>query len=105
MASAFDAVIDGFDIQMKTEGITRSNHLNMSNLAKQVGLKDEFDAVNQVCSKFVHPTSWSIFTAELGTDRFRDARDIFYTCGAQYFSMAFAEIAPHIRKWGLRHKP
>jgi hypothetical protein len=60
--------------------------------------------MNQVCSKFVHPTAWSIFTAEFGSARFREGSEIFYITGAQYFSIAIAEIMPHIRKYGLKHK-
>jgi hypothetical protein len=103
-ASAFDTVIDRFDSQMRAEGITRTRYLSTRDLAGQVGLQDDYDTMNQVCSKFVHPTSWSIFTSDLGSERFPDARDIFYTCGAQYAATAMAEIMPHIRQWGLRHK-
>ena len=103
--SAFDVLIDRVNEQMKAEGVTRNRYLSTRELAAQVGLLDDFEAMNQVCSKFVHPTAWSIFTAELGSARFPDARDIFYTCGAQYSATVMAEIMPHIGKWGLRHKP
>ena len=86
-ASAFDVLIATCNAQMDAEGITRSRFLNTRDLAGQVGLQDDYETMNQVCSKFVHPTAWSIFTAELGSARFPDARDIFYTCGAQYLSL------------------
>ena len=90
---------------MYAEGITRTRFLNTKDLAGQVGLQDDYETMNQVCSKFVHPTAWSIFIAELGSARFPDARDIFYTCGAKYSATVMTEIMPHIRQWGLRHKP
>jgi hypothetical protein len=98
--SAFDALIDRFTRQMQEEGITRTRFLDIRDLATQVGLRDEFETVNKVCSKFVHPTSWNLFTADLGSDRFPDARDVFFASGAQYFAMVYAEIAPHIKGSG-----
>jgi hypothetical protein len=103
--SAFDVMIEKFATQMRDEGITRTKYRTARELAEQVGMLEEYETMNKVCSKFVHPTAWSLFTADLGSLRFPDARDVFYGCGAQYFAMVFAEIAPHVRKWGLRHKP
>lgn len=102
--SAFDEVIGTFARQMTNEGITRNRFLNMRDLARQVGLRDEYETMNQVCSKFVHPTAWSIFTAEFGSARFHEGSEIFYITGAHYFSIAIAEIMPHIREHGLKHK-
>lgn len=103
--SAFDSVIEKFTNQMSDEGITRANYRRAKEVATQVGMLEEYDTVNKVCSKFVHPTAWSLFTADIGSERFPGARNIFYGCGAQYFATIFAEMGPHIRKWGLRHKP
>jgi hypothetical protein len=50
--------------------------------------------MNKICSEFVHPTAWSLFTADIGSERFPEARGVFYGCGAQYFAAVFAEIAP-----------
>jgi hypothetical protein len=104
VGSALDAVIDQFKKQMSDEGITRTKFHTVKELAKQVEMLDEYETINKVCSKFVHPTAWSLFTADIGSVRFPEARDVFYGCGAQYFVTVYAEIAPHIRKWGLKHK-
>ena len=103
--STLDAVIDSFTRQMSDEGITRTKFLAIRDLAEQVGMLEVYDTMNKVCSKFVHPTAWSLLTADIGSARFPEARDILYGCGAEYFMTVFAEIAPHIRKWGLHHKP
>jgi hypothetical protein len=103
--SEFDVVIEKFATQMKAEGITRSRFHTVKELAGRVGMEEQYNTMNKVCSKFVHPTAWSLLTADTGTARFPDARDIFFVCGAEYFATVFAEIAPHIRRWGLRHKP
>ncbi len=90
---------------MLAEGITQTKFLNTGQLAGAVGMKEDYETMNQVCSKFVHPTAWSILTEDIGSERFPDADELFYTCGAQYFATVMAEIMPHIRQWGLRHKP
>lgn len=103
--SAFDVVINRFTTQMLAEGITQTKFLNTGQLAGAVGMKEDYETMNQVCSKFVHPTAWSILTEDIGSERFPAADELFYTCGAQYFATVMAEIMPHIRQWGLRHKP
>jgi hypothetical protein len=104
-SSAFDDVINRFSTQMSAEGVTQTKYLSTGQLAGTVGMKEDYDAMNQVCSKFVHPTAWSILTEDIGAERFPDAHILFYTCGAQYFATVMAEVKPHIRKWGLKHKP
>ncbi len=103
--SALDPVIEKYAKQMRDEGIARTTFRPVRDLAKQVGLLDHYETMNKVCSKFVHPTAWSLFTADIGSERFPEARDVLYGCGAEYFATIYAEIAPHIKKWGLRHKP
>lgn len=103
--SALDPVIERFAKQMSDEGVTRGTYRNAREIATQVGMLGEYEIINKVCSKFVHPTAWSLFTADMGAERFPEARDIFYGCGAQYFATVCAEIIPHIKKWGLRHRP
>jgi hypothetical protein len=46
-----------------------------------------------------------LFTADIGSARFPEARDIFYGCGAQYFATVCVEITAHIKNWGLKYKP
>lgn len=102
--SELDPVIEEFAKQKSDEGIKRTNYRLTRELAIQVGMLEEYEAVNKVCSKFVHPTAWSLLTADIGPARFPEACNIFYATGAEYFTTVFAEIAPHIRKWGFRHK-
>jgi hypothetical protein len=103
--SPYDKMIDSFSSQMTDEGITRTKFLEVRKLAEQVEMLDEFETINKVSSKFIHPTAWSLLTADIGAERFPEARDLFFAYGALYFATVFAEVRPHIRKWGLRHKP
>lgn len=100
--STIDAVLDRFQKQLSDEGITRTRYLDLKELATQVGMRETYDIVNKVCSKFVHPTAWSLLTADAGSKRFPEAQYVFYECGAEYFETIIAEIIPHIRQWGLR---
>jgi Family of unknown function (DUF5677) len=102
--SALDPVIESFATQMKNEGVTRQKYLSTEKLAQQVGMRAEYETLNRLCSKFVHPTAWSLFTSDVALERFPGACEIFYGNGALHFTSVFATIAPHVRQWGLRHK-
>ena len=103
--SALDDLIERFEKQMSDEGITRVTYQTARELAKRVDMSEDYETLNKVCSKFVHPTAWSLFTADIGSARFPEARDIFYGCGAQYFATVCVEITAHIKIWGLKYKP
>jgi hypothetical protein len=66
---------------------------------------EEFDCLNKVCSKFVHPTVWSILTEDIGSARFPDARELFYAFGANYLMDIYVRFKEHIETNGLKHKP
>jgi hypothetical protein len=100
-----DPIIEEFTKQLEDAGVSRRTPLRMNDLAKVVDLKDEYEAMNKLCSKLVHPTAWSLFTADVGSKRFSGASEIIFTCGALYASMVYGEFLPHLRKWGLHHRP
>jgi Family of unknown function (DUF5677) len=103
--SSFELLIDAFTQQLTMEGVSRTSFLGTRELARKVGMQDIYETMNKVCSKFVHPTAWSILTSDIGSKRFPDARDLLFLCGAEYFSAVHAEIIPHVKKWGLHHAP
>lgn len=100
-----DASLKIIDQNMTAEGVTRTHFLRISDLAKRVNLRDEYDNLNRVCSKFVHPTAWSIFAVDELQSRFPSAGDILFGYGMKYFATVYAEIRPHVKKFGFRHKP
>lgn len=104
-ATELDDAIRDCRKQMREENVTRSRYLSTRVLAKQVGLASEYDTMNQVCSKFIHPTAWSLLTADARTARFPKAGELFYRYGARYFATISAEIRLHVENYGLRHKP
>jgi hypothetical protein len=103
-ATELNASIDECSKQMQQENVARRKFLSVKDLAQQVNMLSEYELMNKVCSKFVHPTAWSIFTSDSRPARMPMARDLFLLYGAEYFTGVFAEIAPHVRKYGLRHK-
>jgi hypothetical protein len=102
---SLEATIERIKKQMVSEGVTRTTFRSAKFMAKQLNLKVEYENMNRLCSKFVHPTAWSLFEPDQGPDKFPGAEEIFYACGAKYFDMLFAEIQAHVWKFGLHHKP
>jgi hypothetical protein len=89
---------------MDAEHITRRRFTSVADIATGT-LKHEFSAVNQLCSKFVHPTAWSLLTADQGPARFPEASELLFTFGVQYFMTVCDAFMPHVRKHGLRPRP
>lgn len=100
-----DQIIDKYTKLLDQERVVRRVPLKMVRLARSVGLGDAYEGMNKLCSKLVHPTAWSLFTAEVGSERFPEVSEIFLVYGAFYYGMVLAEFLPHVRRWGLRHKP
>jgi len=91
--------------KMGTEGIVRTRHLNTREWAVTAGLVDEFDIINKICSKLVHPTPWSVLTEDQGSARFPDAYEVFYYFGTLYFSDMFMRLKEHIKQYGVKSAP
>lgn len=86
---------------MDAEHITRKDFTPVASMTTGE-LKKEFSVVNRLCSKFVHPTAWSLLTADRGPERFPDASELLCVFGVKYFAMICAAFMPHIREHGLR---
>jgi hypothetical protein len=102
--TSLDPIIDQYAQQMKAEGVTRKKFHRVSDIAKGA-LKKEFDTMNKLCSKFVHPSAWSLLTADRGPERFPQASEILFVYGVTNFMRVCAAFMPHIRQYGLRPKP
>jgi hypothetical protein len=96
-------LIDEHLTMMAPEQITRKRFNRVEDIATGK-LKKEFSAMNQLCSKFVHPTAWSLLTADRGPARFPQASEVMFVFGVQYFMTVHAAFLPHIRQYGLRPK-
>jgi hypothetical protein len=99
-----DDALTRMQAQMASEGITLQKYLSTSVLAGHVGMKEEYDCMNRVCSKLVHPTAWSILAVNSGENAFTQARPLLFTMGAGYGCDLFCSIRDHHAVYGIKPK-
>jgi len=97
-------LIEEHEKMMGAERITRRRFTPVAEIATGT-LKQEFSAVNRLCSKFVHPTAWSLLTADRGPGRFPQASELMFAFGVKYFMTLCDAFMPHIHKHGLQPRP
>lgn len=96
-----DQAIAAYKTQMSSENVHRKTYLRTENLAAAVGMKSEYASLNRICSKFVHPTSWSLLTLDRSLERFPFACQLFLSQGSMLFSGLYADMKSHLTKHGL----
>jgi len=100
-----DDALKRMQTQMNLEGVTAKRFLSTRSIASTVGMKEDFDCMNRVCSKLVHPTAWSILAVNKGENAFTQARSILFQAGAMYGCDVYASIEDHHKIHGMRPKP
>ena len=100
--AVLDDALNRMQAQMTAESVTASKHLEVRRLAEDARLKEDYACVNRICSKLVHPTSWSVLAMNKGTDSFPDARDLLYLYGVGYLGQITIETREHNSKQGMR---
>ena len=88
-----------------SEGVTASKYLPTGTLAEQVGMKENFKAINRVCSKLVHPTAWSVISMNSGMNSFPQIRETLFACAAGYICEIYLAVKAHNAKQGMRPNP
>lgn len=101
-SAPLDDALTRMQAQMDSEGVTAKRYLSSSVLAGDVGMKEEYDCMNRVCSKLVHPTAWSILAVNKGENAFSQARPLLFTMGAGYGCDLFAAIRDHNAVYGIK---
>ena len=99
---ALDDVLNQMQTQMNAESVTASKHLEVRKLAEMVGLKEDYASVNRVCSKLVHPTSWSVLAMNKGTNSFPGAGQLLFLYGVGYLAQITIATREHNTKQGMR---
>jgi hypothetical protein len=90
--SAFDSVIERFTKQMIDEGITRAKYHKAREVATQVGMLEEHETMNKVCSKFV--------TRQRGLFSLRIlVRSDFLRLATSSTGVERSILRPSLRKW------
>jgi hypothetical protein len=97
-----DDALDQMQKQMAMENVTANKHLKVGKLAEMVGLKEDYASVNRVCSKLVHPTSWSVLAMNKGRNSFPDARELLFLYGVGYLAQITLATREHNAKQGMR---
>jgi hypothetical protein len=87
--------------QKAKAGLPETKFLRANELAKSVGMETEFRHMNKVCSKFIHPTAWSVLNA-LNECELRGMRSILLTSGVTYGLRICTTLRSHINSFGVK---
>jgi len=93
------------EAQMANEGVASKAPLRASDIAKAVGLNDEYRAMNKVCSKLVHPTGWSVIAMKVGANDYPPIRDTVFGCGVGYLAEIYIEIRDYNNAHDMKPNP
>ncbi|SRR6266851_4466555 len=84
-------------VRRKLEGTTGESHLEVSALAKVVGITEDYKHTMKLCSKLVHVTAWSLFHRD-DEDEYAAFRVILFQSGARYGLDAYNTIRDYLSK-------
>ena len=95
-----DETIANYRAEKAKRGLTRNKFLDVKELAKQVGMQNEYRHMNKVTSKLVHPTAFSVLAfAEDGELKY--LRPIIFEAGNRYALEVYEKIKAHVDKRGM----
>jgi hypothetical protein len=97
-----DEWASGLEARMKSEGVHRRAPLRAGDIAKSVGLAEEYKTMNKVCSKLVHPTGWSVMAMKVGTNDFPKISDLIFGSGVGYLSHIYMEVHEYNARQGMK---
>jgi hypothetical protein len=95
-----DRALAAFQQQMTVENVKQRKHLEISDMAKQVKLEQEYKSLNRVCSKLVHACAWSVMAVNDEVNSFPESRELLLLHGIG--SMARKKIAIQGAKHGIK---
>ena len=91
--------------QMRVENVTALKHLETSELAREVGMEQEFRSMNRVTSKLVHPTAWSTLAENVGRNSYPGARDLLFGTGIAHMSQIYMDVRDYNNARGMTPLP
>ena len=95
-----DRILARLRAQKARAGLTVTRFLSANELAKIVGMEAEFKHMNKVCSKFIHPTAWSVLNA-LDERELRGMRSVLLISGVTYGLQICTTLRNHIDRLGV----
>jgi hypothetical protein len=99
--SQFEGKISEFTEKIHREGVTRPSYTTTRTMARALQVEVEYNRINSLSSKLIHPTSWSLFTADQGNERFTEACPLFFSQGAMYLATTHSTLVRHLKAHGL----
>jgi len=100
---ALDQTIAWIREQIANEGVTRKSYLKVRDLASGV-LAEEYQHLNKVTSKLIHPTAWSVLSMrEEGELLF--LKPIFFHAGVRHGVELSYRIRQHLKEFGPEPRP
>ena len=96
-----DQILLRLRAQKASAGITATKVLRVEELARRVGMGAEFKHTNKVCSKFIHPTAWSVLNA-LDEGELKRMRSFLLQRGALYGFEIYTTFRTHILRFGVK---
>jgi len=90
-----DAFISGMRKMQKELGAEGHEYLRAREEARTLGLEEEFNVMNKVCSKYVHPTALSIWSIE--RERGGTLNGVLVGMGCKYLAELLIDLIPFIQ--------
>jgi len=92
-----DQIIKNFLSKKAKEGVTRTSYLRAQDMAAVVNFSQEYQHMNKVTSKLVHPTAYSVL-AHSDAGELGQLKPIFFNAGVRYGLEVFNEIREYVSK-------
>jgi len=99
-----EEAIRNCEAEKAKQDITRTSYLKMHKMASDVGFREEYDSMNKVASKLVHPTAFSVL-GDFDEGEWAELRPILFNSGIGYALEAFNEIRQYVSKNGVDPLP
>ena len=93
-------ILHGLEEQRIEWGITGERFLRVGRIARELGFSEEYDFCFPICSKLIHPTSWSVLSMEKKLDE-RAMRLVMLFRAVYYGGRLYCAINDHINSRGL----
>jgi hypothetical protein len=84
---------------MAKEGLTRKSYLKTRELATGVKLGEEYQHLNKVTSKLIHPTAWSVLSMR-DEGELLMLKPIFFHSGVRHGIEVAHQIRQHLKEFG-----
>lgn len=97
-----DKIIVNFQALKQDQGVTRKKYLRTKDMAGTVNFSEEYEHVNKVTSKMVHPTAFSVLAPG---GKYGVLTPILFNNGVRFGVEAYAAIKKHVSVHGVVPTP